>query len=169
MSSNKLSESSKKPFLNSGSEWVLEEESLFSDEVPVQTKIVKQKNNSMKVTNFFVINRERSNCDVIYASDSIKNGTITSPLYPSPYPARTICRYEFQGKGKERVQVVFQEFNLYHPKDDNKELVAYFDFNKGLNAYKQGSPWPKFISDIKGFNVKDVFFNIKKRQNVLAR
>ncbi|KAF5278224.1 hypothetical protein FQA39_LY18381 [Lamprigera yunnana] len=40
MCSNKLSESSEEPFSNSGLEWVLEEESLSSDEVPVQTKII---------------------------------------------------------------------------------------------------------------------------------
>ncbi|KAF5275083.1 hypothetical protein FQA39_LY07020 [Lamprigera yunnana] len=40
MSCNKLSESSEEPFPSSGSEWVLEEESLSSDEVPVQTEIL---------------------------------------------------------------------------------------------------------------------------------
>ncbi|KAF5278325.1 hypothetical protein FQA39_LY05814 [Lamprigera yunnana] len=40
ISSNKLSENSEEPFPNSGSEWVLEEESLSSKEVPVQTKLI---------------------------------------------------------------------------------------------------------------------------------
>ncbi|KAJ8974756.1 hypothetical protein NQ317_019160 [Molorchus minor] len=44
-----------------------------------------------------------------------------SPSYPSPYPAKTTCRYEFQGRGKERVQVVFQDFNLFHVSDSPKE------------------------------------------------
>ncbi|KAJ8937796.1 hypothetical protein NQ318_012276 [Aromia moschata] len=44
-----------------------------------------------------------------------------SPSYPSPYPAKTTCRYEFQGRGKERVQIVFQDFNLYHSSDNPKD------------------------------------------------
>lgn len=62
-----------------------------------------------------------SSCDVVYNSDVAKNGTITSPAYPAPYPSRTTCRYEFQGRGKERVQIVFQDFNLYQPNDNSKE------------------------------------------------
>ncbi|KAK4881895.1 hypothetical protein RN001_005214 [Aquatica leii] len=92
-----------------------------------------------------------SNCDVVYVSDSIKNGTITSPLYPSPYPARTICRYEFQGKGKERVQVVFQEFNLYHPREDNRDcdnqdaLIAFVQIDGRMEKIDTycGSTLPK--------------------------
>ncbi|XP_017779357.1 PREDICTED: suppressor of lurcher protein 1-like [Nicrophorus vespilloides] len=62
-----------------------------------------------------------SSCDVIYNSDVLKNGTVSSPNYPAPYPSRTTCHYEFQGRGKERVQIVFQDFNLYHPSDDSKQ------------------------------------------------
>lgn len=54
-------------------------------------------------------------------SDISKNGSIMSPSYPSPYPSKTTCRYEFQGRGKERIQIVFQDFNLYHLKEDLKE------------------------------------------------
>lgn len=59
----------------------------------------------------------------MHYSDVGKNGTIMSPSYPLPYPARTTCKYEFQGRGKERVQIVFQDVNLFHPKDDSKEYV----------------------------------------------
>lgn len=62
-----------------------------------------------------------SNCNELYTSDINKNGTIMSPSYPLPYPAKTSCNYEFQGRGKERIQIVFQDFNLYHPKGDSKE------------------------------------------------
>ncbi|XP_068911532.1 suppressor of lurcher protein 1 isoform X2 [Tenebrio molitor] len=62
-----------------------------------------------------------SSCDVVINSDTNKNGTIVSPSYPAPYPSRTTCRYEFQGRGKERVQIVFQDFNLYRSTDDSTE------------------------------------------------
>ncbi|RZC35746.1 suppressor of lurcher protein 1 [Asbolus verrucosus] len=62
-----------------------------------------------------------SSCDVVINSDTNKNGTIASPSYPAPYPSRTTCRYEFQGRGKERVQIVFQDFNLYRSTDDSTE------------------------------------------------
>jgi hypothetical protein len=61
------------------------------------------------------------NCDVLITSDEGKNGTISSPNYPQPYPSRSQCRYEFQGRGKERVQLTFKEFNLYHAGGDEKE------------------------------------------------
>lgn len=55
-----------------------------------------------------------------------------SPGYPNPYPSRTHCTYDFQGRGKERVQVVFQDLNLFHSKPSNPNdcegvdsLVAY--------------------------------------------
>nr|CAI5851724.1 unnamed protein product [Callosobruchus analis] len=55
-----------------------------------------------------------------------------SPSYPSPYPAKTTCRYEFQGRGKERVQIVFQDFNLYHPTSDDPKDCENAD---SLNAF----------------------------------
>ncbi|KAJ9589212.1 hypothetical protein L9F63_028004, partial [Diploptera punctata] len=61
-----------------------------------------------------------SSCDVVLSSDTLKNGSVSSPLYPSPYPPRSNCRYDFQGRGKERVQIVFSDFNLYHPTDNSK-------------------------------------------------
>ncbi|CAG9835219.1 unnamed protein product [Diabrotica balteata] len=61
-----------------------------------------------------------SSCDVTISSDTNRNGTITSPSYPSPYPAKTTCTYEFQGRGKERVQIVFQDFSLYIPNANAK-------------------------------------------------
>ncbi|KAI4482438.1 hypothetical protein M0802_013711 [Mischocyttarus mexicanus] len=59
-----------------------------------------------------------SSCDVVFNSDLTKTGIVTSPGYPNPYPPRTHCRYDFQGRGKERVQVIFQDFNLYHTAGD---------------------------------------------------
>ncbi|XP_044261813.1 suppressor of lurcher protein 1 isoform X1 [Tribolium madens] len=67
------------------------------------------------------VSETRSSCDVVINSDTNKNGTIVSPSYPAPYPSRTTCRYEFQGRGKERVQIVFQDFNLYRSTDDSTE------------------------------------------------
>ncbi|XP_046416512.1 suppressor of lurcher protein 1 [Neodiprion pinetum] len=72
-----------------------------------------------------------SSCDNVFNSDLTKTGIVTSPGYPNPYPARAYCRYEFQGRGKERVQVIFQEFHLHDIYTDPKEcdgidsLLAY--------------------------------------------
>lgn len=33
-------------------------------------------------------------------------------MYPGTYPAKTYCRYEFQGRGREKIQITFTEFNL---------------------------------------------------------
>ncbi|XP_072388890.1 suppressor of lurcher protein 1 isoform X1 [Diabrotica undecimpunctata] len=66
------------------------------------------------------VRETRSSCDVTISSDTNRNGTITSPSYPSPYPAKTTCTYEFQGRGKERVQIVFQDFSLYIPNANAK-------------------------------------------------
>ncbi|KAK0074832.1 hypothetical protein PV325_007741 [Microctonus aethiopoides] len=57
---------------------------------------------------------------MIFHSDTTKTGVVTSPGYPNPYPARSTCRYDFQGRGKERVQIIFQDFNLFHSPDDLK-------------------------------------------------
>lgn len=52
------------------------------------------------------------NCDIILHSSTSKNGSIQSPMYPGTYPAKTYCRYEFQGRGREKIQITFTEFNL---------------------------------------------------------
>lgn len=53
---------------------------------------------------FLVISATK--CDIVLHSSVTKNGTIQSPLFPAPYPIRSLCRYEFQGDEKERVQVI---------------------------------------------------------------
>ncbi|KAL2714534.1 suppressor of lurcher protein 1 isoform X1 [Vespula squamosa] len=75
--------------------------------------------------------RRPSSCDMVFNSDLTKTGVVTSPGYPNPYPSRTNCKYDFQGRGKERVQVIFQDFNLYHTPGDTDDckrvdsLAAY--------------------------------------------
>ncbi|XP_055381437.1 suppressor of lurcher protein 1-like [Condylostylus longicornis] len=66
------------------------------------------------ITNIFVTG---SNCDIVFHSSKSKNGTFTTPLFPKSYPARTFCRIEFIGQGKERIQISFPEFSL--PSDDD--------------------------------------------------
>ncbi|KAK9739706.1 CUB domain [Popillia japonica] len=56
------------------------------------------------------VSETRSSCDLVLSSDLAKNGTISSPNYPGPYPPRTTCRYEFEGRGRERVRIVFRDF-----------------------------------------------------------
>ncbi|XP_034949863.1 suppressor of lurcher protein 1 [Chelonus insularis] len=72
-----------------------------------------------------------SSCDMVYHSDMTKTGIVTSPGYPNTYPPRSACRYDFQGRGKERVQIIFQDFNLFNSPDETKgcenvdSLVAF--------------------------------------------
>ncbi|XP_053202836.1 suppressor of lurcher protein 1-like [Panonychus citri] len=61
------------------------------------------------------------NCDETFNSDTIKNGTFSSPNYPNPYPANVQCKYNFNGRGKERVQIMFSDFHVYKPDDSSKD------------------------------------------------
>ncbi|XP_037027150.1 suppressor of lurcher protein 1-like [Bradysia coprophila] len=63
----------------------------------------------------------RSNCDIVLHSSTSKNGSIQSPLFPGPYPPRTFCRFEFQGNGRQRVQIKFTEFTLPSSEGDDCE------------------------------------------------
>lgn len=69
-----------------------------------------------------------SPCDRLFRSDVEKNGTFTSPSYPSSYAASMNCNYEFRGHGRERVQIIFTDFVLHHPHDDPSESVFYHSF-----------------------------------------
>ncbi|XP_022247010.1 suppressor of lurcher protein 1-like [Limulus polyphemus] len=66
------------------------------------------------------ISREsRVHCDMWMTSSLEKNGTFTSPNYPEPYPADVHCVYHFAGRGRERVQVIFTDFDLLQPLHNN--------------------------------------------------
>lgn len=56
-------------------------------------------------------------CIPVVTSDNSKSGNFTSPNYPRNYPPLTHCRYDFVGHANERVQIVFTDFNLFHPDD----------------------------------------------------
>jgi len=60
-------------------------------------------------------------CDRWISSDNATSGTFTSPNYPHPYPANTKCSYHFVGRGKERVQIIFQEFEVHKVDDQHRE------------------------------------------------
>ncbi|XP_048521939.1 suppressor of lurcher protein 1 isoform X2 [Dendroctonus ponderosae] len=67
------------------------------------------------------VSETRSSCDMIINSDTSKTGVIMSPLYPSPYPSKTTCQYEFQGRGKELVRIIFHDFYLHHLPGKSKD------------------------------------------------
>lgn len=46
-------------------------------------------------------------------------GVLPSPGYPNQYEQNVRCEYHFISKGTERVQVIFTDFDLYHPDNDN--------------------------------------------------
>ena len=56
-----------------------------------------------------------TNCNRHISSAEGKNGTITSPNYPNPYPGDMTCRFTFEGSGPERVQLRFTHMDLYFP------------------------------------------------------
>ncbi|XP_055690923.1 suppressor of lurcher protein 1 [Lutzomyia longipalpis] len=56
-----------------------------------------------------------SNCDVVLQSSVASKGTIQTPLNLGTYSSKTVCRYEFQGKPQERIQISFAEF-LFPPR-----------------------------------------------------
>ncbi|KAK2141303.1 hypothetical protein LSH36_1123g00051 [Paralvinella palmiformis] len=53
-----------------------------------------------------------ADCQYEFLSSLRKNGTFTSPHYPNPYPESKRCHYIFQGQGKERVQIAFNDLDL---------------------------------------------------------
>ncbi|CAH2040678.1 unnamed protein product, partial [Iphiclides podalirius] len=53
-----------------------------------------------------------SSCHQVFSSDKSKNGTLMSPKYPMSYPQKSQCHYDFLGRGRERVRLVFQDFSL---------------------------------------------------------
>ncbi len=60
-------------------------------------------------------------CNQIISSDAGRNGSFSSPNYPHHYTPKTECRYLFIGHGRERVQITFTDFSLYHPSESNPE------------------------------------------------
>ncbi|KRX48570.1 Suppressor of lurcher protein 1 [Trichinella murrelli] len=61
-------------------------------------------------------------CDLEITSKMDKSGTITSPNYPNQYPANLRCSYRFRSQNAERVQLVFTDFDLYQPPDQENSL-----------------------------------------------
>ncbi|XP_022257003.1 suppressor of lurcher protein 1-like, partial [Limulus polyphemus] len=62
-----------------------------------------------------VIKEPRVPCDIWVTSTVSKNGTFASPNYPNSYPADIHCVYHFAARGKERVQIIFTDFDLHEP------------------------------------------------------
>ena len=55
-------------------------------------------------------------CAFVYNSTETKNGNFHSPNYPGFYPRDTECHYFFHAEDEERVEIVFQHFQLYGKK-----------------------------------------------------
>jgi len=51
-------------------------------------------------------------CSWSFDSRQHKFGSFSSPNYPDDYPSNVVCHYTFQGHGRERVQIVFDDFRL---------------------------------------------------------
>ncbi|GAB0088255.1 uncharacterized protein DMENIID0001_026490 [Sergentomyia squamirostris] len=61
-------------------------------------------------------------CDSYLKSSVTKNGTVQSPMFLGSYPSNAICRYEFIGTDKERVQISFSEFSL--ASEENRKVCG---------------------------------------------
>jgi len=63
-------------------------------------------------------------------SSDAKSGVITSPLYPKPYPAERTCQFVFEADSDERVQILFDDFQLQYafgdPHDPHEYVRALF-------------------------------------------
>ncbi|XP_025098046.1 suppressor of lurcher protein 1-like [Pomacea canaliculata] len=120
------------------------------------TPVVRHPNNTIhdgnSATNSF-------RCGGSISSMEGKNGTISSPSYPKPYPPSLTCRFTFQGVGRERVQLKFVHFDLYYPSGDPKAPVdctgsdtvsVYIQINgrnEALGTYCGSKLPPKLMSN----------------------
>jgi len=86
----------------------------FETIVPTQTTIV----NSLVAQRRTLSMDASVSCDYNFSSDMAKNGSFESPNYPESYPANAACNYQFTGSGRERVQIIFTDFDLYQPSDE---------------------------------------------------
>ena len=58
-------------------------------------------------------------------SSAVKSSIITSPLYPKPYPTERSCHYVFEGRSDERIQLLFNDFQLHYSHGDAHEPHLY--------------------------------------------
>jgi hypothetical protein len=56
------------------------------------------------------------NCDRDFVSSVSRHGKFSSPGYPKSHPGDITCRYRFQGQGRERVQIIFNDIDLNYAK-----------------------------------------------------
>ncbi|XP_076307733.1 suppressor of lurcher protein 1-like [Tachypleus tridentatus] len=62
-----------------------------------------------------------------FNSGTSKNGTFTSPNYPEPYPDNFYCVYHFTARGRERIQILFTDFDLYLSDEGIKDCAGPTD------------------------------------------
>ncbi|OWR42527.1 cubilin like protein [Danaus plexippus plexippus] len=93
-----------------------------------------------------------SSCHQVFRSDKSRSGKLISPLYPSPYPQKTQCHYDFLAKGRERVRLVFEDFNLQRASSisdcesmDSFDVFLYVDGRLEKMASYCGNDVPKPI------------------------
>ncbi|CAM1309312.1 Uncharacterised protein g5110 [Pycnogonum litorale] len=81
------------------------------------------------------------------SSDNTKNGTFTSPNWPSPYPSNIKCKYHFTGRGRERVQILFTHFDVVDGTTDSDNSC---DTSSALSVYVTSSGERSRIDDFCG-------------------
>ncbi|XP_054722762.1 suppressor of lurcher protein 1-like [Uloborus diversus] len=64
---------------------------------------------------------EEGPCGGDFSSALSREGVFSSPNYPDPYPGEVSCLYSFRGRGKERVQILFTDFDLHMPHETPRD------------------------------------------------
>ncbi|CAH0723621.1 unnamed protein product, partial [Brenthis ino] len=94
-----------------------------------------------------------SSCHQVFRSDKSRSGKLISPLYPSPYPPKTQCHYDFLARGRQRVRLVFEDFSLQRVTGniidcesmDSLDVFLYVDGRLEKMASYCGNDVPKSI------------------------
>ncbi|BFZ09778.1 hypothetical protein BsWGS_12817 [Bradybaena similaris] len=86
------------------------------------------------VTNFGIhqgVQDNRGTCAFNYQSSVNSSGEITSPNYRGLYPRSTECHYLFYGRGNERVQITFTDFDVdgLNPRCEESTKSDYVSFS----------------------------------------
>ena len=94
-------------------------------------------------------------CGGRIVSSDVRSGIITSPLYPKPYPADRSCHFVFEGRSDERIQIRFNDFQLYYSYEDPNEPHEYATLRLSL----------AFIIEFVAFNCNSPTLSAIKRRS----
>ncbi|KAF7496719.1 Suppressor of lurcher protein 1 [Sarcoptes scabiei] len=118
----------------------------LSSAIPHQVLFDDQTNNTLNPISLLENGNSTYSCDQWFSSELSLNGTFRSPNYPQPYPANIRCSYHFVGHGKQRVQIVFNEFEVHKVEDQHRNC----EISDSLTAYIVTNGQKEWIDDFCG-------------------